>query len=154
MMTHSRQEQWEQASRDLAAFLDHSVQESGKTRRTVAAETAINKDALRRILSGTRPATLREALAILDASGHAPQTSLILALTGYSQWTIDWQNSGVLEFLEAYISELPTALDQALGERLLDVRPRWARGAAHRTAGLLSDHLVQLERQDEQSFAV
>lgn len=78
----------------------------------------------------------------------------MLALAGYSQWTVDWQNSAVLQFLETFISELPAALDQALGERLLDVRPRWARGAAHRTAGLLSDHLLQLERQDEQSFAL
>ncbi|MGI9375735.1 MAG: hypothetical protein ACR2PC_06485 [Tsuneonella suprasediminis] len=78
----------------------------------------------------------------------------MLALAGYSQRTVDWQNSAVLEFLENFMSELPAALDQALGERLLDLRPRWARGAAHRTAGLLSDHLLQLERQDEQSFAL
>ena len=153
-MTQSRQEKWREASRDVAAFLDHAVGESGKSRRTIAAKTGINKDALRRILAGTRPATLQEALAILDESGHAPRTSLMLALAGYSQWTVDWQNSAVLEFLETFISELPAALDKALGPRLLDVRPRWARGAAHRTAGLLSDHLVQLERQDEQSFAL
>ena len=153
-MAEGRQDSWEAASRDLAAFLDHAVQESGKSRRTIAAETNINKDALRRILAGTRPATLAEALALLDASGHAPRTSLMLALAGYPQLTVDWQNSAVLEFLEAFISELPSALDLALGDRVLDVRPRWARGAAHRTAGLLSDHLAQLERQDEQSFAL
>ena len=78
----------------------------------------------------------------------------MLALAGYPQLTVDWQNSAVLEFLEAFISELPSALDLALGDRVLDVRPRWARGAAHRTAALLSDHLAQLERQDEQSFAL
>ena len=153
-MAQSTQDRWEEASRDLAAFLDHAVEESGKSRRTIAAETNINKDALRRILAGTRPATLPEALAILDASGNAPRTSLMLALAGYSQLTVDWQNSAVLEFLETFISELPAALDLALGERLEDVRPRWAKGAAHRTACLLSDHLAQLERQDEQSFAL
>ncbi|MFK4004006.1 hypothetical protein [Qipengyuania sp. NPDC077563] len=153
-MTQSRQDKWGEASRDLAAFLDHAVGESGQSRRTIAAQTNINKDALRRILAGTRPATLQEALTILDACGHAPRTSLMLALAGYSQQTVDWQSSAVLQFLETFISELPAALDQALGERLLDVRPRWARGAAHRTAGLLSDHLAQLERQDEQSFAL
>lgn len=153
-MAQSRKDEWGEASRGLADFLDHAVEESGKSRRTIAAQTNINKDALRRILAGIRPATLPEALAILDASGHAPRTSLMLALAGYSQRTADWQNSAVLEFLENFISELPAALDQALGERLLDLRPRWARGAAHRTAGLLSDHLSQLERQDEQSFAL
>ena len=153
-MAQSRQHEWGEVSRGLAAFLDHAVEESGKSRRTIAAETNINKDALRRILAGTRPATLPEALALLGASGHAPRTSLMLALAGYPQLTVDWQNSAVLEFLETFISELPAALDQALGEKLLDVRPRWAKGAAHRTAGLLSDHLAQMERQDEQSFAL
>lgn len=153
-MAQNRQDEWGEASRGLAAFLDHAVEESGKSRRTVAAETNINKDALRRILAGTRPATLPEALAILDASGHAPRTSLMLTLIGNSQQTFDWQNSAVLEFLETFLGELPTALDQALGERLHDVRPRWARGAAHRTASLLSEHLMQLERQDEQTFAL
>lgn len=153
-MAQGTPKNWEETSRGLAAFLGHAVQESGKSRRTIAAEASINKDALRRILAGTRPATLPEALAILDASGYAPRTSLMLALAGYSQRTVDWQNSAVLEFLETFISELPSALDQALGERLLDVRPRWAKGAAHRTAGLLSDHLLQLERQDAQIFAL
>ena len=153
-MAESRHDNWGEASRGLAAFLDHASEESGKSRRAIAAQTNINKDALRRILAGTRPATLPEALAILDASGHAPRTSLMLALAGYSQLTVGWQNSAVLEFLESFISELPVALDQALGERLPDLRARWARGAAHRTAGILSDHLVQLERQDEQSFAL
>ena len=153
-MARNTNDKWEELSRGVAAFLDHAVDESGKSRRTIAAQTNINKDALRRILAGTRSATLPEALAILDASGHAPRTSLMLELAGYSQRSKDWQNSGVLEFLETFISELPSALDQALGERLLDVRPRWAKGTAHRTAGLLSDHLAQLERQDEQSFAL
>ena len=153
-MARNTNDKWGELSRGVAAFLDHAVDESGKSRRTIAAQTNINKDALRRILAGTRSATLPEALAILDASGHAPRTSLMLALAGYSQRSKDWQNSGVLEFLETFISELPSALDQALGERLLDVRPRWAKGTAHRTAGLLSDHLAQLERQDEKSFAL
>lgn len=153
-MAQSRLDKWGQASRDLAAFLNHAVRESGKSRRTIATQTNINKDALRRILGGIRPATLQEALAILDASGRAPLPSLIFVLAGYPQRTDDRQNSAVLEFLETYISELPAALDQVLGEKILDVRPRWARGAALRTAALLSDHLAQLEQQDEQSFAL
>lgn len=153
-MAQDRQDIWGEASHGLAAFLDRAVDESGKSRRTIAAQTNINKDALRRILSGARPVTLSEALAILDASGYAPRTSLMLAVLGYSQQTVDWRNPAVLEFLEGFISELPAALDQALGEKLLDVRPRWAKGAARRTAVLLSDHLAQQERQDEQNFAL
>jgi hypothetical protein len=110
-------------------------------------------------IRSSRPASLSSEIALASGSATAIHSvslggSLMLALAGYSQQTVDWQSSAVLQFLETFISELPAALDQALGERLLDVRPRWARGAAHRTAGLLSDHLAQLERQDEQSFAL
>lgn len=147
-------EEHQRISRELAALLAHAVQESGQTRLAIAARAAINKDALRRILSGARPATFHEALAILAASGDAPHSAIILALLGRSDRATEWNRTGLLEFLEGFIAELPDALEEVLGERLQEVRPRWAKGAAHRTARLLSDHVEQLERQDAQSFAV
>lgn len=153
-MSQSRQDQWGEASRGLAAFLDQAVEESGKSRRTIATETNINKDALRRILAGTRPATLPEALAILDVSGHAPRSAMLIAMAACSDRAEEWQHTGLLEFLEAFIGELPNALEQALGERLREIRPRWAAGTAQRTARLLSDHLSRLEQQEQHAFAL
>ena len=147
-------EERQRISREVAALLAHAVQESGQTRLTIAARAAINKDALRRILSGARPVAFHEALAILAASGDAPQSAIILALLGRYDRATEWSGTGLLEFLEIFIAELPDALEEVLGERLQEVRPRWAKGAAHRTARLLSDHVEQLERQDAQSFAL
>ena len=50
---------------DLARLLAAAVEQSGRARCDIARETGIHKDALRRILVGSRSATLAEALRIL-----------------------------------------------------------------------------------------
>jgi hypothetical protein len=34
------------------------------------------------------------------------------------------------------------------GNQVHDVKPRWAKGTAHRVARLLADHIDELERKD------
>lgn len=153
-MPQDRYEEWRDVGRCFASLLVEAVKASGATRREIAARAGINKDSLRRILAGTRSPTLCEALTILGASGSAPRTAIILALIGRADRAVDWHQTAALQFMEEFAVELPCAIEAVLGERLQDVKPRWAKGAAHRTAGLLADHIDQLERQDAQNFAV
>ena len=51
----------------LASLLAATVSNSGKTRIEIARQTSIHKDALRRILTGERAASLAEASHILNA---------------------------------------------------------------------------------------
>lgn len=145
---------WRESARSLQSLLAAAVDASGETRRTIAARSGIHKDALRRILAGTRPVAICEAMAILDASGSAPRTALILALTGRADRAADWHRTEILDFIEAFVVAFPHAIEAVLGERMHEIRPRWAKGAAHRTARLLAEHVDQQERQDAQSFAV
>ena len=61
---------------------------------------------------------------------------------------IAWLQSDLAQFFEEFTGELPAALERALGNQISDVRPRWAKGTAHRVARLLSDHIEELERRD------
>lgn len=45
-------------------------------------------------------------------------------------------------------ANLPRALERVLGNQIHDVKPRWAKGTAHRVARLLADHIDELERKD------
>ena len=128
--------------------LEKAVSQSGRTRRAIAARTGIHKDALRRILSGQRSPTLSEALRILDASEAAGVSTLMLTLSGDRIRADEWLDQPVAHFLDGFLSELPAALERVLGNQLVDVRPRWAKGTAHRVARLLSDHIDELERRD------
>ena len=42
----------------------------------------------------------------------------------------------------------PSAFERVLGNQVHDVKPRWAKGTAHRVARLLSDHIDELESKD------
>ena len=132
----------------VSKVLEKAVRQSGRTRREIASRSGIHKDALRRILSGQRSPTLSEALRILDASDAAAVSTLMLALSGDGTQAEDWINEPVAQFLDGFLSELPAALERVLGNQLVDIRPRWAKGTAHRVARLLSDHIEELERRD------
>ncbi|MEE4538095.1 MAG: hypothetical protein V2J51_06360 [Erythrobacter sp.] len=56
--------------------------------------------------------------------------------------------SDLADFFEDFASELPCTLERVLGNQVHDVKPRWAKGTAHRVARLLSDHIDELERKD------
>ena len=138
----------QQVRADLAQLLLAAVEASGRTRCDIARVAQIHKDALRRVLAGERSASLGEALRILAASGVTPQAHILLVLVSSGDHAIAWLQSDLAQFFEDFTGELPSALERVLGNQVHNVRPRWAKGTAHRVARLLSDHIEELERRD------
>ncbi|MBN9504718.1 MAG: hypothetical protein J0I69_01725 [Altererythrobacter sp.] len=134
--------------RDLSHLLLAAVEASGRARCDIARETGIHKDALRRILAGSRSASLAEALRILAAAGAAPNAHLLLFLAAGGDQATSWLQSDLARFFEDLVCELPGALERVLGNQIHDVKPRWAKGTAHRVARLLGDHIDELNRKD------
>ena len=137
-----------QVRTDLARLLLAAVEASGRARCDIARDAQIHKDALRRVLSGDRSVSIGETLRILAASGVAPHAHLLLYLVGGGEHAIAWLQSDLAKFFEDFTGELPSALERVLGNQIHDVKPRWAKGTAHRVARLLSDHIDELERKD------
>ena len=137
-----------QVRADFARLLLAAVEASGRARCDIARDAQIHKDALRRVLAGERSASMGEALRILAASGAAPHAHLLLFLVSGGDQAIAWLQSDLAQFFEDFCGELPSALERVLGNQVHDVKPRWARGTAHRVARLLSDHIEELERKD------
>ena len=133
----------------LARLLAAAVDASGRAKCNIAAHAGLHKDVLRRVLQGERSATLGEALRILEASRAAPRAHLLLFLVCGSEQAIDWLQSDLAEFFEEFSAEFPLALRRLLGDRVGDVKPRWAKGTANRVSRLLSDHMLELERKDD-----
>ncbi|KEO89707.1 hypothetical protein EH31_11150 [Erythrobacter longus] len=138
----------QQVRADLAKLLLAAVEASGRARCNVARDAQIHKDALRRVLAGERSASLGEALRILAACGVAPHAHLLLFLVSGDDHAIAWLQSDLAQFFEVFSGELPSAMERVLGNQVHDVKPRWAKGTAHRVARLLSDHIDELERKD------
>ena len=152
----SRKDEWmtdmslfaeQQVRADLARLLLAAVETSGQPRCEIARKAQIHKDALRRVLAGERSASIAETLRILAASGVPPHAHLLLFLVG-SDHAVRWLQSDLADFFEDFTGELPAALERVLGNQVHDVKPRWAKGTAHRVARLLSDHIDELERKD------
>lgn len=152
-MTDMVQFSEEQTRADLARLLTGAVKASGRTRCGIAKDALIHKDALRRILTGKRSATLDEASRVLQASGVSPRQALTMFLLTNADQSSEWQGTEIGQFLEGFLTALPIALACELGGQLQDVRPRWAKGAAHRVARMLCDHIEDLERRDTHVFS-
>lgn len=133
---------------DVARLLAAAVDESGRPRCDIARDANVHRDALRRILAGTRSATIGEAMRILAASGVAPHPQMLLFLACGSDHAVAWLHSDLAAFFFEFSSEFPIALERILGNQITDVKPRWAKGTALRVARILSDHIVELERKD------
>lgn len=134
--------------KDLSRLLLAAVEASGRARCDIARDTGIHKDALRRILGGSRSASLAETLRIFAAAGAAPNAHLLLFLAAGGNQATDWLQSDLARFFEDLVCELPGALERVLGNQIHDVKPRWAKGTAHRMARLLGDHIDELNRKD------
>lgn len=78
---------------------------------------------------------------------HRPHTITQVLEYGLDH-AIAWLQSDLAQFFEDFSGELPSALERVLGNQVHDVKPRWAKGTAHRVARLLSDHIDELERKD------
>lgn len=137
-----------QTRRDLAHLLHTAVELSGRNRCEIAREADLHKDALRRTLAGERSPSVGEALRILASSGMAPHAHLLLFLGAGGDQATRWLQTDIARFFEELVGELPSALERVLGNQVHDVKPRWAKGTAHRVARLLADHIDELERKD------
>jgi DNA-binding phage protein len=137
-----------QTRQDLAQLLHTAVTLSGRNRCHIARDADIHKDALRRTLSGQRSPSVGEALRILASSGMAPHAHMLLFLGAGGDQATRWLQTDIASFFEELICELPTALERILGNQVHDIKPRWAKGTAHRIARLLADHIDELERKD------
>lgn len=140
--------QGEESHEGLSSLLAANVSNSGKSRIEISRQTSIHKDALRRILTGERAATLAEASRILSACGVDPELALVLFILTDRDQAVQWIDTDIGTFLGAFLTALPVALTCELGSRLQEVRPRWAKGTAQRIARLLSEHIDDLERRD------
>ena len=137
-----------QTRKDIAHLLHTAVELSGRNRFEIAREAAMHKDALRRTLSGERSTSVGEALRILASSGMAPHGQLLLFLGAGGDHATRWLQTDIARFFEELVCELPAALERVLGNQVHDVKPRWAKGTAHRVARLLAAHIDELERKD------
>ncbi len=137
-----------QTRRDLARLLHAAVELSGRNRCEIAREAEIHKDALRRTLTGERSPSIGEALRILASAGMAPHAHMLLFLSAGSDHTTRWLQTEIARFFEEFVCELPAALERVLGNQILEVRPRWAKGTALRLARLLAEHIDELERKN------
>src|SRR5690606_34440779 len=97
--------------RDLSRLLLAAVEASGRARCDIARETGIHKDALRRILAGSRSASLAETLRILAAAGAAPNAHLLLFLAAGGNQATGWLQSDLARFFEDLVCELPGELE-------------------------------------------
>ena len=151
-MTDMVQFSEEQTRADLARLLTGAVEASGRPRCDIARDALIHKDALRRVLTGKRSATIGEASRILQACGVRPQQCLTMFLLTNADRSVEWQGTEIGRFLEDFLTALPVALACELGSRLHDVRPRWAKGAAHRVGRLIADHIEELDQRGANVF--
>ncbi|WP_430427712.1 hypothetical protein [Parasphingorhabdus sp.] len=132
----------------LSTLLNSAAQSSGRPRCAIAREANLHRDALRRVLKGERNPTVSEVLRILSASGAAPHAHMTLCIAGDGDRAAEWLQTDLALFFDAFVRELPAALEQQLGNQLHDIKPRWARGTAQRVARLLAEHIDELARKD------
>lgn len=137
-----------QVRENVARLLRAAVSSSGRTRCAIASEAQVHRDALRRVLAAKRSVSLGETMRILAASGIKPNSAIMTFLIADSENALRWLDTDLSAFLEDFMTELPLALERVLGNQLNEIRPRWAKGTAHRVARLLSDHIEELERRD------
>jgi hypothetical protein len=132
----------------LALLLTFAAESSGKPRCEIAGEVGIHKDTLLRVLRGDRPIAIQEAERILEICGVPAHAALLIATAGQGAIVQPWLRNDAGAFFEALLLELAPALDSVLGERMVDLRPRWARGTAQLVARALARHLTEFEERD------
>ena len=132
----------------VASTLTFAVEQSGKPRHQVAREAGIHRETLQRILQGKRPIALDEATQILTICGGHPKATILLVMNGQQDLACQWVRNDMGAFLEEFISVLPTQIDQTLGQRVADLRPRWAKGTSQLVARMLAKHIDEFTDRD------
>lgn len=143
----------DQTSLDLptrvARLLERAVSESGKSNSEIARLSGIKRDSVRRSLSGKRPVTLTEAIAILDAAEYPGQETLLLLLLAGEDFALERGGTGAARFLGELFKRVPHEIIEQLGDDLVELRPRWANGTAKLLARTLSQHVTDLVRRGD-----
>jgi plasmid maintenance system antidote protein VapI len=132
----------------LARTLASAIEVSSKPKRDIARETGLHKDALLGVIRGTRAVTTDEAMRLLGATGVPPYGILSLALCGQEDLALDWMHRDIGLFWEEVLLTLPSALSQALGEDVAEIRPRWAAGTSRLVAKLVAEHVREVINRD------
>ena len=136
------------ADRRLARVLTLAVDTSGVPRCRIAATAGMHKDTLLRALRGEKSVSFGEAERILGACGVPVLAVLALAHNSQEELAQDGMRNGLADFLDPLMAALPDAIAAALGERVSDLRPRWAKGTAQLVARVLAKHLAEFEERD------
>jgi len=141
----------DQTSLDLPArvarLLGRAVRESGKSNSEIARLSGMKRDSLRRSLSGDRPVTLSEALAILSSVNCAGEETLLLLLLAGEEFALEHGGTAPARFFGELFKRAPTEIIEQLGEDLDELRPRWANGTAKLLARTLRQHVTDLNRR-------
>lgn len=132
----------------LARTLACAVDGADKPRHRIASEAGMHKNTLLRVMRGERPIGLDEAERILTVCGVPPRAMMVLALTAHEDLAAKWMHHEMAEFLEEFMNALPGNLDEALGERIRDLRPRWAVGTSRLVARMLAKHIEEFADRD------
>lgn len=133
----------------VARLLGRAVDASGKSNSEIARLSGMKRDSLRRSLSGDRPVTLGEALAILDATDHAGEDTLLLFLLAGEDFALEQVGTAPARFLGELFRQAPSEIIARLGDNLDELRPRWANGTAKFLARTLEQHIADLNSRSE-----
>ena len=133
----------------MAKLLGQAVKESGQSLAEIARLARIKRDTLRRIINGTRAATILDATAILEAAGLAGEQSLILMLLTDPDVALLRSGTAAGAFMCELMRHLPHEIIEQLGDNLEDLRPRWALGTAKMFARILGQHVADLNRRGD-----
>lgn len=109
----------------------------------------MKRDSLRRSLSGERPVTLGEALAILNAADHAGEETLLLLLLVDEEFALNQGGTAPARFPSELFKHAPAAIIEQLGENLEELRPRRGGGTAKLLARTLYQHILDLNSRGD-----
>lgn len=132
----------------LVRVLACAVENAGKPRGRIADDAGMHRQTLMKLVRGERVIKLEDAVRILDACGVPVRSSLMLALSGQEEFACQWMHHDLGLFLEEFLTSLPTALDEALGDRSDELRPKWAKGTSQLVARLLANHIDEFAARD------
>lgn len=143
----------EQAPSDLqnrvARLLERAAAASGKSISEVARQSGMKRDSLRRSLSGERPVTFGEALAILTAADHPGEETLLLLLLVGEAFALERRGTPPALFLGELFRRAPVEIIEQLGDDIDELRPRWAVGTAKLLARTLHQHISDLNSRSD-----
>jgi len=125
----------------LVCVLACAVENAGKSRGQIADQAGMHRQTLMKLVRGERVIKLEDAARILSACGVPVRSTLMLALSGQEQFACRWMHHELGLFLEEFLISLPPALDEVLGERRDELRPKWAKGTSQLVARLLANHI-------------